>query len=107
TQTPSEMAIALAYWASRFLRLGGNAVVGQTPLSPDPKVLLRHLAEETAFKHRPDQDSLIDAEMKRATCIPEFAPVMFWLEIVPDTVQRLAPPGVRVFGATPAFTPLR
>src|SRR4029079_4843205 len=106
TQTPSEMAIALAYWASRFLRLGGNAVVGQTPLSPDPKVLLRHLAEETAFKHRPDQDSLIDAEMKRATCIPEFAPVMFWLEIVPDTVQRLARTVLEVYAATADFTVL-
>jgi hypothetical protein len=106
TQTPSEMAIALAYWASRFLRLGGNAVIGQPPLSPDPKVLLRHLAEERAFKHRPDQDSLIDAEMKRATCIPEFAPVTFWLEIVPDTVQRLARTVLEIYAATADFTVL-
>ena len=106
TQTSSEMAIALAYWASRFLRLGGNAVEAQSPLSPDPKALLQRLADDTGFKHRPDQDSLIDAEMKRATSSPEFAPVMFWLEIMPDTMQRLARAVLEVYAATADFTAL-
>ena len=105
TQTRSEMAIALAYWASRFLRLGGVAEA-QSPLSPDPLVLLQRLADDTAFRHRPDQHSLIDAEMKRTTSIPEFATVIFWLEIAPDTLRRLARTALEVYAATADFTAL-
>src|SRR5262245_12091917 len=90
TQCLSEMAVALAYWASRFLRLGGDGNEVRSALSADPGALFARLAEDATFKHRPDQDSLIDVEMKRATCMPEFAPVIGWLEIAPDTLRWLA-----------------
>jgi hypothetical protein len=106
TKTMSEMATALAYWASRFLRLGGDGNEARSPLSRDPRALLARLAEDGSFKHNPDQDSLIDAEMKRATCIPEFAPVIGWLEIAPDTLKRLAHAVLEIYAATGDFTAL-
>ena len=106
TKSPSEVTIALAYWAARFLRLGGDGIEERKTLSPNPKELLGRLAGDVSFKHRPDQDSLIDVEMKRATCMPEFVPVIGWLAIAPDTLKRLARTALEVYAATADFTAL-
>jgi hypothetical protein len=103
---PEEMAIALSYWGARFLPLGGAPSERQEPLSPDPEALLARLREEPAFAHRPDEDALIDAEMKRAAAPREFAPVIGWLEIRPDTPRRLARAALRIYAATGDFTAL-
>jgi hypothetical protein len=105
-EEPEEMAIALAYWAARFLPLGPAPAPDQQPLSEEPETLLRRLAEDPAFVHQADDDSLIDAEMKRATAMPEFAPVIGWLEIRPDTPRRLARAALEVYAATGDFTAL-
>lgn len=44
--------------------------------------------------------------MKRTTSIPEFATVIFWLEIAPDTLRRLARTALEVYAATADFTAL-
>jgi hypothetical protein len=104
-EAPGEMAIALAYWASRFLQLGQDAMVSES-ISEDPKALLARLVADPAFAHRPDADSLIDADMKRATAMPEFAPVSGWLAIGPDTQRRLASMALEIYAATGDFTAL-
>lgn len=105
-EAPGDMAIALAYWASRFLPLGAESAARSDPISDDPKDLLARLAAEQAFAHRPDEDSLIDAEMKRATGVPEFVPVIGWLAIGPDTPRRLARMALEIYAATWDFTAL-
>ena len=105
-EEPEEMAIALAYWAARFLPLGAVPQSPAAPLSADPEDLLARLRAEAAFAHRPDDDALIDAEMKRAAGPPEFAPVIGWLEIREDTPRRLAAAAQRIYAATGDFTAL-
>lgn len=105
-EASGEIAVALAYWASRFLPLGGQNAAGSEPISEDPKALLARLAADPAFAHRPDEDALIDAEMKRATAMPEFAPVGGWLAIGPDTPRRLARTVLELYAATGDFTAL-
>lgn len=105
-EEPEEMAISLAYWGARFLPLGEAPADGIAPISADPETLLARLREEPAFAHAPDEDALIDAEMKRAAAKPEFAPVIHWLEIRPDTPRRLAAAALRIYAATGDFTAL-
>lgn len=104
-EAQQEVAIALAYWAARHLSLGGTSGTEARPLSGDPEMLLSRLADDPTFNHRPDADSLIDAEMKRAT-VPEFAPVIDWLEIGPDSIRLLARAALRLYAATGDFTAL-
>ncbi len=104
-EAPQEVAIALAYWSARYLPLGG-APAEARPLTDDPEMLLSRLAADPAFAHRPDADSLIDAEMKRAASVPEFGPVIGWLEIGPDSPKRLARAALRLYAATGDFTAL-
>ncbi len=105
-EEPEEMAIALAYWAARFLPLGPAPDGGTRPVSKDPELLLARLREDPAFDHRPDEDALIDAEMKRAAGVAAFAPVIGWLKIEPDSPRRLARAALSVYGATGDFTAL-
>jgi hypothetical protein len=103
---PEEVAIALSYWAARFLPLGATPSSPSAPVSPDPEALLQRLREEPAFAHQPDEDALIDAEMKRAAGSAEFALVADWLEIGPKTPRRLAAAALRIYAATGDFTAL-
>jgi hypothetical protein len=100
-----ETAIALAYWAARYLPLGPLPEAA-APLSADPEALLRRLREEPALAHQADEDALIDAEMRRAAAPAEFTPVLGWLEIGPDTPRRLAAAALRLYAATGDFTAL-
>jgi Questin oxidase-like len=102
-QAPGEMAIALSYWASRFLPLPSAPA---SSLSSDPEELLARLAEDDSFSHRPDPDALIDAELQRAASAPGFAPVIGWLTIDDETPRRLARAALRVYAATMDFTAL-
>jgi hypothetical protein len=105
-EDPEDMTIALAYWASRHLPLGEPPDPQAAPISPDPEELFERLRAEPAFAHRPDEDALIDAEMKRAAGAPEFAPVIGWLEIGADTPRRLARTALKAYAATGDFTAL-
>jgi questin oxidase-like protein len=105
-EAEGEMAIALAYWASRHLALCGGAASDAEPLSDDPEALLARLAADSAFAHRPDEDALIDAEMKKATAAGDFAPVAGWLAISSDTPRRLARAALKIYAGTGDFTAL-
>ena len=103
-KAPGEMAIALAYWAARFLALPAQAEAA--PLSPDPELLLARLAADPAFNHQPDEDALIDGEMLRAASTPGFAPVIGWLAIEGKTPRRLARAALKLYAASGDFTAL-
>jgi hypothetical protein len=105
-EAPREVVIALAYWSARYLPLGGAPDTEARPFSDDPETLLSRLAADPAFSHHPDEDALIDAEMKRAAAAPEFEPVIGWLEIGPDSPRRLARAALRLYAATGDFTAL-
>jgi hypothetical protein len=105
-ESEGEMAIALAYWASRHLPLRAMCGPDMGTISDDPDALLTRLSADPALVHQPDADALIDAEMKKATDVADFAPVAGWLAITPETPRRLARAALKVYAGTGDFTAL-
>ncbi len=96
-----EVAEALGYWATTYLPLGEG--VGGPPVTDDPlEVLVRVAKEPTLHGLNPPTD-LLWHYMRASAEQAAFAPVYDWLEVKPDTLDRIAAVSLRVLAATMEF----
>jgi hypothetical protein len=101
--SPDDVAIALGYWASTYLPL--RPATGAAPSTKDPAEVLARTMEIAALRDlqlRP----LLWQNMRDAAALPEFAPVVDWLDIDDGTLARMAATGLAVFAATQHFAAL-
>lgn len=99
----TDVAIALAYWAATYLRL--PAAEGTPPITRDPaEVLARTAAIEPL--HGMTLHDLLWQNMRDAGNVPAFAPVVDWLDIGPDTMEKMAATALSIFAATQHFAAL-
>ncbi|MBB5191867.1 hypothetical protein HNQ50_002597 [Silvimonas terrae] len=97
-----EMACGLAYWACSARKLADWPV--PAPISADPLTLVSRLfVPELAID---PAGFMISAKMRNAAQLPAFAPVAGWLEIGPDTLQKLAVYAAECYLASGNFTVL-
>ena len=98
-----DVAIALAYWAATFLPLPPSR--GAKPVTDDPAQVLALTAAITPL-HDLQLHELLWQNIRDSTALAEFAPVVDWLEIGPDTMRRMADVAIRLFAATQHFAAL-
>lgn len=98
-----DVAIALAYWAATYLHL--PPATGAAPVTNDPAEILRRTAEIEALHGMPLHD-LLWQNIRDATAVPEFAPVVDWLALGPGTLDRMASVALSLFAATQHFAAL-
>ncbi|QXZ81189.1 MULTISPECIES: questin oxidase family protein [Rhizobium] len=99
----TDIAIALAYWAATYLPL--PAARGAHPITTDPAEVLVLTASLTPL-HGMQLHDLLWQNMRDASSVPEFAPVVDWLDIGPGTLQKMAATALSVFAATQHFAAL-
>jgi len=99
----SEVANALAYWAATYLEM--PASTGAAPLTNDPAEVLAWVSRIEVLHDLPLQE-LLWHNMRAVAAEPEFAPVVDWLEISPDTPRRLAAASLALFAGTMDFCAL-
>jgi len=100
----AEFAEALGYWSACYLPLGEG--IGSPPVTADPvEVLLRIGAEPTLATVTVEID-LLWHFMRNTAARPAFAPVHDWLEVRPDTLERIAAASLLVFANTMEFCAL-
>lgn len=99
----TDVAIALAYWAATYLPL--PPPTGATPITADPAEVLRRVASIEALHHLPLHE-LLWQNIRDAAAVPDFAPVVDWLEVGPDTMAAMAATGLVLFAATQHFAAL-
>jgi len=108
---PQEIAVGLAYWASRHLKLPkqgpqvGDAAEG-VPAQEDPAVLLASLRGETDLAFMPNPDNLIDQEFAEAASNPRFGVVARALMIDDLTFDKLRRAAALLYLATEDFSAL-
>ncbi len=98
-----DVAIALGYWAATYLRL--PAATAASPITRDPAEVLA-LTAKIAPLHDLVLNDLLWQNMRDAGNVPEFAPVVDWLDIGPDTMGKMAATGLAIFAATQHFAAL-
>ena len=104
-----EIAVGLAYWASRYLPLpdhqpdGGEVNATITPTA-DPAALLRQAREQAALAFTPDPDALIDRQMAAAAANPAFPSLAAALMVDDLTLDRLRQAAAHLFLATDDFS---
>jgi hypothetical protein len=89
---PEEIAVGLAYWASRFLALPERKDMPvELPFvsSDDPLVILKKTRTWPGLEFAPDTDALIDREMVRAADPTLFPLIAAALQIDDLTLDRL------------------
>jgi hypothetical protein len=109
-----EVAVGLAYWASRYLALGqtGPSIIDTaqaTPAAPateDPTVLLARLHGEADLAFQPNADNLIDREMAAAAAHPRFNELARALTIDDLSLGRLRRTAALLFLAADDFNSL-
>jgi hypothetical protein len=99
-----EVAEALGYWSACYLPLGEG--VGAAAVSPEPAVVLRRVAAEPSLLAVQPETDLLWHFMRASAAEPAFAPVYDWLELRPDTLDRIARDSLLVFAATMEFCAL-
>lgn len=100
---PIEISIALAYWAATYLELPPFT---DTPsVTDDPAEVLRRVASIKGMHGLPMHEMLWQ-NMLESGRVPEFAPVVGWLAITPQTPSRLAAAAIALFAATQDFCAL-
>lgn len=102
-QNKEDIGIALAYWAATYLPL--PPCRGAKPVTNDPAQVLV-LAAAIAPLHDLQLHELLWQNIRDSTALPEFAPVVDWLEIGPGTMARMADVAIRLFAATQHFAAL-
>jgi hypothetical protein len=103
-QDPEEVALALAYWATAFLKLA--PATGAAPLTAEPAAVLTGLrSRPELLQVRPETDLLWHA-MRAVGQHPGFAPVVDWLAIDAGTLPRCAAASLALFAATGDFCAL-
>jgi hypothetical protein len=100
---PSDIGIALAYWAASYLPLPPST--GAPAVTADPAEVLRLTAAIEPLHHLPLHE-LLWQNMRDASAVPAFAPVVDWLEIGPGTLEKMAAVALSLFAATQHFAAL-
>lgn len=98
-----DVAISLAYWSATYLDM--PPARGEKPLTRDPAQVLRRVASIEALHHVPMHE-LLWQNMAESGRVPEFVPVVDWLEIDDDTLARMANAAIVLFSATMDFSAL-
>lgn len=98
-----EIAISLAYWAATYLALPPS--LGAAPITDDPEEVLQRVAGIEALHALPIEE-LLWQNMRASGRLPEFAPVVDWLAITPETPTKLAAASIALFAATMDFCAL-
>lgn len=91
-EDPEEIAVGLAYWASRYLRLPEREdAAADSPFSAseDPAQILKQTRGRAELDFEPDADALIDREMAEAAEHPLFPAIAAALEVDDLTLDRL------------------
>lgn len=100
----AEVAEALGYWSACYLPLGDG--VGAPPVTAEPVEVLARVAAEPSLHGIRTEIDLLWHHMRAVAAKPEFAPVFDWLEVRPDTLDRIARDSLLVFAATMEFCAL-
>jgi hypothetical protein len=101
---PAVVGTAIGYWAATYLPM--PPATGATPITDDPgEVLARACALSGLHQLVPETD-LLWHSIREAGTTPDFAPVVDWLAIGPDTGRRIAATSLALFAATMDFSSL-
>jgi hypothetical protein len=95
-----EIAVGLAYWASRYLALPERSdMPAELPFAPsdDPLLILKKTRSWPGLEFEPDADALIDQEMLKAADTTLFPLITASLEIDDLTLDRLRQAAVLLF----------
>jgi hypothetical protein len=106
-----EIAVGLAYWASRHLALPRAAAefpdsASALPRTEDPVALLDGLRGHADLDYQPDPDNLIDRELAAAAALPGFPAIAAALVIDDLTLARLRQAAALLFFAADDFNSL-
>jgi hypothetical protein len=101
---PAEVGTALGYWSATYLPM--PPATGAPPITEDPgEVLARACALGGMHGLVPETD-LLWHNIREAGHTADFAPVVDWLAIRPDTGRRIAATSLALFAATMDFSSL-
>lgn len=101
---PAEVGTAIGYWAASYLPMPPST--GAPPITDDPgEVLARACALPGLHGLVPETD-LLWHNIRVAGTAPDFAPVVDWLAIGPDTGRRIAATSLALFATTMDFSSL-
>jgi hypothetical protein len=101
---PAEVGAALGYWSAMYLSLGSPT--GAAPVTDDPAEVLLRLQPVEAFRHVEVEMDLLWHFMRAMAAKPEFKPVIDWLAIGPDSLQRVAAASLALYAGTMDFCAL-
>lgn len=99
----AEVANALAYWAATYLPMPPST--GAAAITNDPAEVLKRVASIEVLHTLPLHE-LLWQNMRAVSQQGEFAPVVDWLDITPDTPRRLADASLALFAGTMDFCAL-
>jgi hypothetical protein len=100
----AEIAEALGYWSACYLPLGEG--IGARPVTADPVEVLLRVGAEPSLAGVTVEIDLLWHFMRNTAARPAFAPVYDWLEVRPDTLDRIAAASLLVFANTMEFCAL-
>lgn len=101
---PTEVGTALGYWAATYLPM--PRTTGADPITEDPGEVLARACGLPGMHHVVPETDLLWHNIRAAGEAPDFAPVVDWLAIGPDTGRRLARTSLALFAATMDFSSL-
>lgn len=100
----AEVAEALGYWSACYLPLGEG--IGAPAVTAEPAEVLGRVAALPGLREVKPESDLLWHFMRAAAAAPAFAPVHDWLEVRPDTLDRIARDSLLVFAGTMEFCAL-
>ena len=100
----AEIAVALGYWAATYLELARAS--GAPPITDDPADVLVRMRSVETFRSVTVERDLLWHFMQAMGRKPEFAPVVDWLAIGPETYQRVRKASLALFAGTMDFCAL-
>jgi hypothetical protein len=101
TTSEAEIATALGYWAATYLPL--CPARGAAPITDDPAEVLLRMRDIPSFRHVEVELDLLWHFIRSMTAKPEFAPVVDWLRIGPDTHDKIAKASLALMAGTMDF----
>ena len=99
----TEVGIALGYWAATYLAM--PQATGAPPVTDDPGWILSRVSQIDALHALPVRE-LLWQNMAESGQVRDFAPVIDWLAVTPDTTARMAQASIALFTATQEFCAL-
>lgn len=101
---PAEVGTAIGYWAATYLPM--PPATGAAPITDDPGEVLARAGALSGLHHLAPETDLLWHNIREAGTTPDFAPVVDWLAIGPDTGRRIAATSLALFAATMDFSSL-